>query len=240
VYWSADGWPRIRGGVPAETVPAPADGVPTFMGEAHAQPLGVHWSTLRRPATPDWVDLTSRPSHLRIHGGQSPMGRHAPSLVARRVTAQGCRLETALEFTPRSYRQLAGIAAYYNTRNWYLLCSTADDDGTPVLNLVRCDSGTISVVPEVSADLTGVDRLGLRVTFDGPSLAFAFTTADAKWQDAGPVYDATTLSDEYAATVAPGEPPVWGFTGAFAGLWVQDLGAEGGYADFEHARFTTW
>jgi xylan 1,4-beta-xylosidase len=32
---------------------------------------------------------------------------------------------------------------------------------------------------------------------------------------------------------------VWGFTGAFVGLWVQDLGAEGGYADFDRAVYRT-
>ncbi|WP_232248292.1 beta-xylosidase family glycoside hydrolase [Streptacidiphilus rugosus] len=29
------------------------------------------------------------------------------------------------------------------------------------------------------------------------------------------------------------------FTGAFVGLWVQDLGADGGYADFDHATYRT-
>jgi xylan 1,4-beta-xylosidase len=34
-----------------------------------------------------------------------------------------------------------------------------------------------------------------------------------------------------------GEPEAWGFTGAFVGLWVQDLGADGGYADFDSATY---
>ena len=41
------------------------------------------------------------------------------------------------------------------------------------------------------------------------------------------------------ATVVAGEPEAWGFTGAFVGLWVQDLGAEGGYADFDRATYKT-
>ena len=36
-----------------------------------------------------------------------------------------------------------------------------------------------------------------------------------------------------------GEPAAWGFTGAFAGLWVQDLGREGAYADFDRAAYRT-
>ncbi|NMO51908.1 glycoside hydrolase family 43 protein [Actinoplanes sp. TBRC 11911] len=254
VHWTEDGWPRIRGGVPAEVVDAPTSLTSGWQGEAGASPaepvddvddfdsaeLGVDWATLRRPATPDWVDLASRPSHLRIHGGRSPMNRHRPSLVARRVTARRCTFETVMEFTPRNYRQLAGIGAYYNTRNWYHLHVTAEDDGTPVLGLLACDTGTVSVVPGVRTEVRD-PRIGLRVTFDGPSLTFAYAVdpALAHWQAAGPVLDATTLSDEYAATKIEGEPEVWGFTGAFAGLWVQDLGAEGGYADFDSATYRT-
>ena len=249
VTWSGDGWPRIAGGVPADSLPAPR-GVtvpaerPRSSEESEtddfdAPALGVNWSTLRRPATPDWVDLSARPGFLRIVGGQSPMTRHRPSLVARRVVARRCEFDTVLEFAPRNYRQLAGITAYYNTRNWYFLNVTAEDDGTPVLALLACDSGTVRVVEGVRVDLTGVPRIGLRVRFDDDALTFAYAK-DRDWEPVGPVFDATTLSDEYAARVADGEPEAWGFTGAFVGLWVQDLGAEGGYADFDRATYQTF
>jgi xylan 1,4-beta-xylosidase len=252
VEWPAGGWPRVPGAVPAVDVPGPGFDVPgeqarttveqvddldDFAGDT----LGPDWSTLRRPATADWVDL-SRPSHLRIKGGQSPMGRQRPSLVARRVTATRCELETVVEFEPGNYRQLAGVTAYYNSRNWYFLHVTADDDGRPVLDLLACDSGQVSVVPAVRRPLTGGYPVGLRARFDGPALTFAWAgrPGAGPWQDVGPAFDATTLSDEYAATVVAGEPEAWGFTGAFLGLWVQDLGAEGGYADFDRAVYRTW
>lgn len=249
VEWPDGGWPRIPGGVPAEEVPAPA-GVTAVArppsSEQHeddhfdAPVLGVNWSTLRRPATPDWIDLSARPSHLRIRGGQSPMARHRPSLVARRVTARRCTFEATCEFEPASFRQLAGVTAYYNSRNWYYLHVTADDDGAPVLDVLCCDSGRVTVAPGTRVPLGDVRRVGLRVRFDGPALTFAYTTApgaEPVWQEAGPAFDATTLSDEYAVTMVPGEPEAWGFTGAFVGLWVQDLGAEGGYADFDRAVY---
>jgi hypothetical protein len=37
---------------------------------------------------PEWIDLTTRPSYLRIRGDRSPMSRLRPSLVARRVNAR--------------------------------------------------------------------------------------------------------------------------------------------------------
>ncbi|GLW29076.1 glycoside hydrolase family 43 protein [Actinoplanes regularis] len=249
VEWPAGGWPRVQGGTPAEQVPAPA-GVtaaprPVSTEQAEddhfdAPTLGANWSTLRRPATPDWVELSARPSYLRIRGGQSPMSRHRPSLVARRVTAQRCTFEAVCEFEPHNYRQLAGITAYYNTRNWYYLHVTADDDGTPVLDVLCCDTGRVTAAPGMRIPLGDVRRIGLRLRMDGPALTFAYTTspdAGSGWHELGRTFDATTLSDEYVATAVPGEPEAWGFTGAFVGLWVQDLGAEGGYADFDRAVY---
>jgi xylan 1,4-beta-xylosidase len=270
VEWATGGWPQVPGAIPAEDVPGPGFDVPgsgldapgpglDVPGSGLDEPvragtagveevddfdgatLGPDWSTLRRPATPDWVDL-SRASHLRIRGGQSPMGRQRPSLVARRVTATRCELEAVVEFDPRNYRQLAGVTAYYNSRNWYYLHVTADDDGRPVLDLLACDNGRVSIVPDVRRPLTGGYPVGLRARFDGPALTFAWAgrPGAGPWQDVGPAFDATILSDEYAATVVAGEPEAWGFTGAFLGLWVQDLGAEGGYADFDRAVYRTW
>jgi xylan 1,4-beta-xylosidase len=257
VTWSEDGWPRVQDAIPHDEVPGPgaplsaapfsapfsAPVAPTEEADAFDEPaLGPNWSTLRRPATPDWADLTARPGFLRIHGGQSAASRQRPSLVARRVTAFRCELETVVEFNPRNYRQLAGLTAYYNSRNWYYLYVTADDDGRPLLDLLACDNGRVSTVPGVRRPLTGGLGVGLRARFDGPSLTFAWAgrPGEGPWQDAGPTLDATTLSDEYAANVVAGEPEAWGFTGAFLGLWVQDLGAENAHADFTGATYRTW
>jgi xylan 1,4-beta-xylosidase len=263
VAWGEGGWPRIEGGVPADVVPAPAKaipgpgnvsvggavGAPVGAGDAAAQvdhddftalTLGPDWSTLRRPATPDWVDLSARPSHLRVHGGQSPVGRQRPSLVARRVTARWCSLETTMEFRPASYRQLAGVTAYYNTRNWHYAYVTVDDDGGRVLEVLSCDTGRRAEHPGCRVSLAGVDRIGLRVVFDDAAVRFAYTTSTAGgWRELPVELDATILSDEHAAQVVDGEPEAWGFTGAFVGLWVQDLGADGGYADFDVATYRT-
>ncbi|MEV4349281.1 glycoside hydrolase family 43 protein [Actinoplanes sp. NPDC049596] len=251
VEWPAGAWPRIRDGVPAERTPAPTGAVVPVRTPSTEQSeddhfdapvLGPNWSTLRRPAAPDWIDLVSRPSYLRIRGGQSPMARHRPSLVARRVTARRCVFEATLEFEPDNTRQLAGITAYYNTRNWYYLHLTADDAGAPVLDVLCCDSGRVTVAPGLWTPLGGARRVGLRARLDGPDLSFAYTTApgpDADWHELPRTFDATTLSDEYAATIVPGEPEAWGFTGAFVGLWVQDLGAEGAHADFDRATYRT-
>jgi xylan 1,4-beta-xylosidase len=227
--------------VPAETIPFPVDAAPLKPDhdDFDSLVLGPDWSTLRRPATPDWVDLSARPSYLRVHGGQSPVGRQRPSLVARRVTSKQCSLETVMEFEPVNFRQLAGITGYYNTQNWHYLYVTADDDGRTRLRVLSCDAGQRTVHPGSDVDVTGMARIGLRVTFDGPVLRLAYAPDGAGgWRDLPAELDATILSDEHASRHEPGEPEAWGFTGAFVGLWVQDLGADGGYADFDSATYT--
>ncbi|MEV1159202.1 glycoside hydrolase family 43 protein [Micromonospora chokoriensis] len=241
VEWPSGEWPKIAGGVPADEVVAPdlpAHPWPAEPETDHfdAPELGLCWSTLRRPATTDWVDLHARPSYLRIHGGQSPVGRQAPSLVARRVGAMHCSLETVVEFDPADHRQLAGVTAYYNTLNWHHLYLTRDDDGRTVLQLLSSDNGRRTPYPDLTVDASGVTRVGLRAVFDGPAVRFDYDLG-AGWQPAGVDLDATILSDEHAALIIDGEPAAWGFTGAFLGLWVQDLGGDGAYADFDLATY---
>ncbi|WP_089154300.1 glycoside hydrolase family 43 protein [Micromonospora sp. NBS 11-29] len=241
VDWPAGGWPSVPGGVPADSVPAPelpAHPWPQEPATDHfdAPRLSPHWSTLRRPASADWLDLTARESHLRVHGGQSPVGRQTPSLVARRVGAERCTLETVVEFEPVDHRHLAGITAYYNTVNWHHLYLTRADDGRTVLELLSCDRGRRTAYPELTVDVGQAVRVGLRARFDGPVVRFAYDLG-AGWRDVPVELDATILSDEHAAMVVDGEPAAWGFTGAFLGLWVQDIGGDGVHADFDHATY---
>lgn len=102
--------------------------------------------------------------------------------------------------------------------------------------MLSCDSGRLTAHPDLGVDVGAVDRVGLRVTFDGPVLRFAWGLDDT-WHDLPAEFDATVLSDEHAAVVIDGEPAAWGFTGAFLGLWVQDLGADGVHADYDYATY---
>ncbi|GGV88407.1 family 43 glycosylhydrolase [Streptomyces massasporeus] len=243
VTWTADGWPRTETGLPAPEVPAPGlppgpgsadhvDGTDGFDGPV----LGPQWSTLRRPAGPDWLSLTERPSHLRLHGGRSPQSLIGPSLVARRLTAARCSFEATMEYRPGTFQHLAGITAYYNTGNWYYLYVTADDAGEPVLRVAACDRGRLSVDEAGQARLGGTTRLRLGLDVDGAELRFRHDTGSG-WEPFGPVLDATVLSDEHAEHIEDGQIRALGFTGAFAGLWAWDLTGSGHHADFDEVTY---
>jgi xylan 1,4-beta-xylosidase len=235
VGWT-DGWPRIDGAAPALEVPAPALPVhawpETPARDGFDEPvLDARWSTLRRHADPSWLSLTERPSHLRVTGGQSPHGKRAPSLVAQRVTAKHGVFEAGLEFDPLTGDQTAGITAYYNGFNWHYL-QVGLEQGRRRLTLVTSDRGQRMFTPVAEVG----PRIDLRIVFDGPVLRFAYRE-DADWTVLDTEADATILADEHATSFAPGLLQAFGFTGAFVGLWVQDLAAEGGYADFGYARY---
>lgn len=226
VQW-ADGWPVVPGGLPALEVPGVAGAE-----EADAGSPGPQWSTLRRPATSDWVSRVGR--SMRIAGGRSPQSLVGPSLVACRVTAASCTFEAVVDFQPRGFQHLAGITAYYNTRNWHYLFVTMDDRGERVLRAVTCDRGVLTAHPASF----GVGRgLRLGVTIDGGRLAFRYDVGSG-WRSAVEGLDATILSDEHAIELENGQVRALGFTGAFVGLWVWDLTGHGHYADFTDAVYS--
>jgi xylan 1,4-beta-xylosidase len=250
VAWSKDDWPRVPGGIPALDVPAPgpptdsatvsetvnnADDANEFDG--FDQPtLGPQWSTLRRPPTPEWLSLTERPSHLRVRGGRSPQSLVGPSLVARRVSAARCTFEATVDYRPRRFQHLAGITAYYNTRNWHFLYLTADDMGSATLRLATRERGVLTVHDLPSVSLADTPRRRLGVDIDGAQLAFRYH-GQAGWRAFGPTLDATVLSDEHAMEFDQGQIRVLGFTGAFVGLWVWDLTGQGHHADFDDTAY---
>jgi xylan 1,4-beta-xylosidase len=230
VMWTDDGWPRVPGGLPSLTVPAP---IVSGAQDGTEPGFGSQWSTLRRPATPDWMTLTERPFHLRLRGGRSPRSLLDASLVARRVTAPNSGFEAAMEYEPRGIQHLAGITAYYNSENWFFLHVTADDDGRPVLRVARSDRGRLALDEFDAAAPTRL-RLGLDLT--DAQLTFRFDPGDG-WRPIGPAYDATVLSDEHAQVIEDGAIRSLGFTGAFLGLWAWDLSGAGHPADFDDATY---
>ena len=227
VDWSESGWPRVPGGVPQGDVLVAVADVRTPRNSPLSTPdFAGDWSTLRRPASPDWVSFSE--DAVVIRGGQSPTGRRSPSLLAHRVTDRVCSLTATLDFTPQSPDDLAGIAGYYNTRNWHYVYVTADDDGAPYVAALSCVAGKLEA-HKGRRDLVPGEPVALGVTFDGVVL---------RLDPLGIEVDATTLSDEHADEFVDGVVRTFGFTGAMAGLWVMDLSGTGSTARFSAVDYT--
>jgi xylan 1,4-beta-xylosidase len=118
--WGEDNWLYLAQGgqVPAVEVEGPDLPPHPFPPEPerHGFDEGELPSVYQWLRTPEWERIFSpkaRPGHLRLYGRESIGSWFEQALVARRQTAWSYSAETALEFEPETYQQLAGLICYY-------------------------------------------------------------------------------------------------------------------------------
>ncbi|HYC71594.1 MAG TPA: glycoside hydrolase family 43 protein [Opitutaceae bacterium] len=232
VEWTDDGWLRLAEGgtrpqlevvAPRGAVPRPWPAEPA-RDEFDGPRLGPEWSALRGPVEETWASLVARPGWLRLRGRESLHSLFHQSLVARRLTEHRAVALTQLEFRPAHFTQAAGLVCYYDTRTHYCLRVTHDEKRGRVVGVALTDDGAYAEPPEAQIAVDDWPALHLRAEIDGARLRFAASPDGAAWQDVGPAFDASKLSDDYGSDLH--------FTGALVGLCAQDLGGAGATADF--------
>ncbi len=242
VVFGADGWPRLaQGGLhPAYEVEAPNLPPHPFAAEPArhdfnetALPASFQW--LRTPEPARLFSLTARPGKLRLYGRESVGSWFEQSLVALRQTSIKYRAETKLDFTPETFQQMAGLIAYYNRHQFHYLLVTADDERKRKLVIQSCPGlwpdGNLVFPLGAGIDLPMAGSIWLRVDVDQAALQFSYSVDGAIWKNAGPVLDASILSDE------GGRGEHADFTGAFVGMAAQDLTGQALAADFDYFEY---
>ncbi len=241
VRWSDDGWLRLESGgvLPQLRAPIPRDARPDTerppapaRDEFNIAQLGPEWNALREPMDPSWFSLSERPGWLRLRGRESMHSRFSQSLVARRLTSVYSIAETCVEFAPTHYTQMAGLICWYDTDTHFYLRITHEETRGRVLGLIQTDGGRFDISAETQQPVNDWTRFYLRATFAGESLQFAASRDGERWDNIGPLIDATKLSDDYGAGLH--------FTGAFVGLCAQDLNATRAAADFDYFSLTEY
>lgn len=233
VVWREDGWPYVEPGpgnspsrvVPAPDLPAcPFPAVPA-RDDFDSPELGLRYQTLRRPLSAGECSLTERAGHLRLRGGESLSSWHAQVLVARRRESFVCTASTCVDFAPATPQQMAGLVCIYNTRNFYYLHVTVDENAGKCLSLITCDNGAFSFPLETPVPISTGGPYHLRAELDHADLRFYHSPDGKEWTAVGGVFDGSTMSDEAVKG--------WGFTGTFVGLCCQDLSGGRIPADFD-------
>ena len=231
--WNADGWPRLTHGGPVPAVEVEDDGLPLtspqVASRSHREDfdtaaLSIHFQSLRRPITDDWLDLNARPGWLRLYGEEPTTSNFRQALIARRVQAFDVEVTTCLEFDPIDFKHMAGLIAYYDTSNHYYLRVSHDEALGRHIGIIRCDAGKNGEMLETETAVPDTGPIWLRVTMHREVLRFAFSIDASSWTQVGPDLDATILSDDYHKL---------GFTGAFIGLCAQDFTGQKHPADFD-------
>ncbi len=237
VEWTPEGWPRLAHGdrAPRETLEAPDLPVAPWAAEParddfQSPVLGSHYHSLRVPLDASLMSLEERPGYLRLKGRESILSHFRQSLVARRLTSFRSSATTCVEFEPRSFLQLAGLAAFYNTDAFYYLYLSRAEHAAKCVSIMRCERGVISYPVEKEIPVVGWTRVFLGIDVDHDRISFRYSRDGKQWTRVGWEMDASILADEHVRPC--------GFTGTFFALCCQDLSGAGTHADFDFLECT--
>ena len=232
IRWDADGWPRLAPGdnFPRETVevnlpehPWPAE---TLRDEFAGPRLSPPFQTLREPVAEDWVSLSRRPGWLSLRGRDSLASTFDQSLVARRLQHFRATAETCLSFTPESFKQAAGLIAYYDRFHYHYFRVTGAGGGRLKLGVVSSENTRASRCEVAEFPREAGTRLFLRMEQDREWLRFAWSPDGQAWHAVEREFDATLLGDWVS--------PHSNFTGTFWGVCCQDLLDRTAWAHFDY------
>ena len=244
VFWNKEGWLQLEGGKKSPALSIEDSGLPETAPEAeparddfNSPVLGKRYQTLRIPLEEDVLSLASRPGYLRLAGQESLSSPFRQSLVAMRIDSFRCTAETAVEFSPWSVRQMAGIICYYDRLRFHYLHLTWREGTGRVLTILSCEGGEYMYPlgdaenEKAAVSLDGDFPVLLRVCIDHERLQFFYSRPglEGKWTSIGPALDAKVLSDEYVNRNS--------FTGAFTGMCCQDLTGENLPAYFDYFEY---
>jgi xylan 1,4-beta-xylosidase len=239
MVWTGDGWLRMESGVnkPDRKVPAPALKEHPWEKRAdrdnfESDKLDIQFQTLRVPFDENNMTLCERKGFLRLKGGESLSSFHRQSLVARRQEHFSYTAQTCVEFEPESFQQMAGLICMYDSTNFYYLHISHDEDRGKSLSILCCRNGSFSNGLADPIPISDAARCHLRAEVDYHQLKFSYSVDEKNWIDAGPVFDASTLSDEFGPGGADGH-----FTGAFVGICCQDISGGKHPADFDYFEY---
>ncbi|GGA67302.1 xylan 1,4-beta-xylosidase [Neiella marina] len=234
VRWH-EGWPYLEDGgntpfvevVAPDLPPCPWPKAPQ-RDDFDSAELSINLQTLREPVDPSWASLTERPGFLRLRGRHYLYSRYQQSLVARRWQSFYASAETAMEFAPQSYMQMAGLVVYYSRTGHYFLKQTVNDDGNTILQIVQYQDDAYDELPAVEIESNG--RVYLKVNLDKQWYQFSYSLDGEQWYLIGPKLNSTPMSDE-------GGPDVFRFTGTFVGLFACDITGQNLHADFDYLDY---
>lgn len=243
VVWDENGWLRLKdGGVVPPTqyssnLPEHKFPEKPECDYFNSDKLPAHYKTLRIPFTDKMGSLSARKGYLRLYGHESVTSWFNQSLVARRLDAFNTETTVKMEFSPKTFQQMAGLEVIYDTYNFFYLYMSNDEMGNNVLRIAVRDSLKF-YNPVGFVSIGNNTTVWLRVKIDCLKLQFSYSLDGEKFENIGGELDCSNLADE--AYVDIGHE---GHTGTFVGISCQDLtGGNGGdvaYADFEYFSYKT-
>lgn len=233
MMWTKDDWLRMEDGsrLAKETTPG-ITGIEISQNTAdtgmqdlfNSNQIDKHLLSPYRQVTPDWATLKSRNGWLRLFGRQSFYSRFNVSLLACRADAFTFTATTTMEFVPKHFSQSAGLALYYDNKNWLFLRMTYDEHtNKPIIDLLRAQKASKEELTQVKFPLEG-HHVKLKIDVNNGVANFSFREKDTqKWTIVLQGIDISYMSDEQ----------IKGFTGLMIGIGTWDSYRHQSFADFD-------
>lgn len=174
-------------------------------------------------------------SALIVTGRESIGSWFEQSLIARRQQHHRYNADTAVDFSPTTYQQAAGLTTYYNRYKFHALLLTYEPGLGRCLTIMSCNGDypdaalTFPMLQPISAPESVIE---MKVQVDKKSQQFYWRTIGSEqWASIGPELDASVISDE------GGRGEHASFTGAFCGMVAFDITGRAREASFGHFNY---
>ncbi len=239
VKWTQDGWLRLENGGHTAEVEVEGPGLPEWKerkaperDDFESEKLDVNFQSLRIPLNENMMSLKERKGWLRLYGHESLSSRFRQSLVVRRQQDFVYTAETAIDFQPENFQQMAGLTCFYDTTNYMYLYVSCDEEKGRVIQFLVNDLNEFRypLKEEISIPDQGTVYLRVKVYYDAAS--FYYSLDGKKWQTVLPYIEYSKLSDEYFK-----ERKIERFTGTFIGICCQDFTGKHCHADFDYFEY---
>ena len=215
VRWE-DGWPIVSPGTGRVEFTYPAPDLPEHdwptvpARDDFDQPtLAPQWFFLRTPRDDFW-SLSDRSGYLRLRLRPERLSEHVnPSFVGRRQQHIHFSAQTALEFTPQTEHECAGLALVQN--NDFHFCFVVTRTDQPVIRLIKRAADVEEVLAEQPL---AAGRCYLKVEAHEQAYSFYVASEPDQWQPVAEGIDGRILST----------PVAGGFVGAVIAMYASSNG----------------
>ena len=218
--WTDDDWPYLSHGGQQPSIDIDISSEPRVVEERidfSVDPMPDTYHSLRYPLPNSIAYQTD--SAFVLKGQESIGSWFEQSLLARRQQQFCFTYETTLDFAPTSFQQMAGLTCYYNSKKYYYLHVTHDEERGRVIDLSMCLNNWHSQYPlDEPISIPASGKVSLKAMVDHDAVRFAYRIENEEWVQLGLTLDYSLLSDEVGDGGADAN-----FTGSFVGICCQDL-----------------
>lgn len=216
VRWE-DGWPIISPGSGRVEATYRAPDLPPHQWPAlparddfDGVVLGAEWNFLRTPREKFW-SLNERSGHLTLRlRPQCLSERSCPSFVGRRQQHIHFVAQAAVDFTPQSKHECAGLVLIQNNDYHFRFVVTLEDESV-VIRFIKRSKGKDEILFRQSI---GPGQFYLKVEGHEQDYGFYVSADPDEWQSAAQHVDGRILST----------PVAGGFVGCYIGLYASSNG----------------